>query len=229
MIYFSPPTSSQQVHQAMFRGEIGFIKTYEVGNRLFDGVTWCMDNGCFSPSRAKRNEPWDEGKWWACLERHAYAADRCIFATAPDVVNFVNGEPIGDAQATLIKSAPWYTRIRSLGYPVALVAQDGLEVSDIPWREIDALFIGGSDDFKIGPAGIRKGGTPLGPIPCEPLIRAAQERGIWTHYGRVNSRMRFLLGAKYLRCNSADGTYVRFGPDKNLPKLLKWVREVEQS
>lgn len=224
MLYFSPPTSSRLVHDAMFNGELGFIKTYEVGNRLLDDVTWCMDNGCFSPTRAKKGIPWDEERWWNSLERHAEFAYRCKFATAPDVINFVDGEPVGDAEATLALSAKWYDKIRDLGYPVGLVAQDGLRPNDVPWDEIDVLFIGGSDDFKIGPRRLRMDGIQKGVVPCEPLVRAARKRGKWVHYGRVNSKMRYLFGVNRLKCHSADGTYLRFGPDKNLPELLSWVR-----
>lgn len=213
---------------AMRRGEIGFINTPDQGNRLLDGVTWCMDNGCFSPTRAKKGIPWDEDGWWKCLVKNAGEAYRCQFATAPDVVNWVDGEPVGDAEATLAKSAPWYSKIRELGYKPALVAQDGLSASQVPWDEIDVLFIGGSDDFKIGPKRLRMDGTPKGAVPCEPLIREALRRGKWVHYGRVNSRMRYRFGRWHLGCQSADGTYVTFGPDKLLPDLLGWIREVDQ-
>lgn len=225
MLYFSPPTSSPRVHDAMFNGEIGFIKTPDVGNRLLDGVSWCMDNGCFSETRVKKGIPWDAEKWWDCLVRHAPHADRCAFATAPDVVRWTDDGPRGDAEATLALSAPWYAQIRGLGYQVALVAQDGLDPANVPWGEIDVLFIGGSDDYKIGPMRLRMDGTPKGPVPCESVVREAHRRRKWVHYGRVNSRMRYLYGSNLLRCQSADGTFLRFGPDKNLPDLLGWVRK----
>lgn len=223
MLYFSPPTGSKHVHDAMFNGELGFISTPDQGNALFNGVDWCADNGCFSPTRAKKGIAWDEEKWWEHLVNHAAFADRCWFATAPDVVHWIDGEPVGDAEATLAKSEPWYAQIRRLGYPVALVAQDGLRGEDVPWDSIDTLFIGGSDDFKIGPMRLRMDGTPKGPVPCGPLVREAHTRGKRVHYGRVNSRMRYRFGVK-LRCHSADGTFLRFGPDKRLPELLSWVR-----
>jgi hypothetical protein len=43
--------------------------------------------------------------------------------------------------------------------------------------------------------------------------------------GRVNSYKR-LKYAHDIGCQSADGTYVAFGPDVNLPKCLEWVRRV---
>src|SRR5690349_16728191 len=93
------------------------------------GVLWCADNGCFA-------DKWDEAVWWKFLVDNAHRASTCLFAVAPDVV--------GDAAATLERSAPWLGKIRELGYPVAFVAQDGLEVLPVPWDEFDVLFIGGS-------------------------------------------------------------------------------------
>jgi hypothetical protein len=61
-------------------------------------------------------------------------------------------------------------RIRAVGYPVALVAQDGLEHADVPRRHIDALFTGGSTAFKTGPA-------------AAALAAQARRRGLWVHMG----------------------------------------------
>lgn len=41
----------------------------------------------------------------------------------------------------------------------------------------------------------------------------------------VNSLRRLDL-ARDIGCHSADGTYLAFGPDQNLPKLLAWLRQV---
>jgi hypothetical protein len=41
------------------------------------------------------------------------------------------------------------------------------------------------------------------------------------HCGRVNSWKR-LAYAESIGCTSADGTYLTFGPEINLPKLLGW-------
>lgn len=194
MLYLANPCGPQVV-AAMRDGSIGFIDTPAQGNVRPGGVTWCADNGCFS-------DRWDEGKWWAFLTNNADRADSCLFATAPDVV--------GDAAATLEKSAPWLPQIRALGYRVALVAQDGLESLPVPWDEFDALFIGGSTEWKLGPH-------------AREIAAEAKRRGKWLHMGRVNSERRFRYAAA-IGCDSADGTYLTFGPDVNLPKLLSWTR-----
>lgn len=167
------------------------------GNKLLPGVTWCADNSCFG-----KNYPGDD-RWFAWLESLAEHSERCLFATAPDV--------IGDAAATLNRSLPWLPKIRELGFKAALVAQDGLENLDVPWDEFDCLFIGGSTEWKLS----------SGP---QQLIAEAKERGKWVHVGRVNSRKRYNLFAS-LGCDSADGTYLVFGPEVNLPKLLSWIED----
>jgi hypothetical protein len=102
------------------------------------------------------------------------------------------------------------SRIREIGYRAALVGQDGMEHLDVPWDEFDCLFVGGSTEWKLG-AG------------AEILIREAKRRGKWVHIGRVNSRKRYLKFADL--ADSCDGTYLTFGPDVNLPKLLRWLED----
>lgn len=178
------------------------IATPKQGNRLPDGVAWIADNGCFG-----KGYPGDDA-WLAWLG--AYTAEersRCLFAVAPDVV--------GDAAATLARSMPWLPKIRALGYPAALVAQNGLEDLGVPWEAFDALFIGGDTAWKLGPH-------------ARHLVAEARLRGKWVHMGRVNSERR-LRYADAIGCDSVDGTYLAFGPDLNLPNVLAWVRGVNDS
>lgn len=184
----------------MQAGRLGLINTPQQMSKLPDSVIWCADNGAFS----KR---FDERKWWAFLVKLAPRAESCRFAVAPDVV--------GDAAATLELSRPWLPRIRALGYPAALVAQDGLEDLEIPWDEFDALFIGGSTEWKLGPHARR-------------IAAEAKRRGKWLHMGRVNSGRRWRY-AEAIGCDSVDGTFLAFGPETNLPRLLAWLRNSEQS
>lgn len=199
MLFLANPCGPAVI-AAMQDERLGYIDTPAQGNRRPEGVTWCADNGCFG-----KGYPGDV-KWLAWLEKNSYAAADCLFATAPDVV--------GDAAATLERSAPFLQQIRALGYPAALVAQDGLEDLEVPWEEFDVLFIGGSTEWKLGPA-------------ARDLIRQAKARSKWVHMGRVNSERRYRY-ANDLGCDSVDGTYLTFGPDINLPKLLNWSRVENQ-
>jgi hypothetical protein len=197
IMYFANPTGKSVGH--MLAGVLGYIDTPEQGNSRPDGVTWCADNSCFS-------DRFDENKWWSWLVKHSGQASSCRFATAPDVV--------GDAAATLARSLPWLPRIRELGYPVAFVAQDGIESTVVPWDDFDCLFIGGSTEFKLGPV-------------ARECASEAKRRGKWLHMGRVNSLKRFRY-ADSIGCDSVDGTFLVFGPEKNLPRLLSWVTELDE-
>lgn len=208
MLYFANPTSNPVAHEAMRNGTLGFIDTPGQGRRdvKVPGVKWCADNGCFNDAR------FDEERWWKFLEDNRHAVSDCIFATAPDVM--------GDHEATIRRSRPWFAKIRGLGYPVAFVAQDGANPTNIPWGEFDVLFVGGTTGFKLGET-------------ARQIILEAKRRGIWVHVGRVNSRKRYLAFASSMYgeggCDSCDGTYLVFGPDINLPKLLSWVNEHKSS
>lgn len=202
MLYLANPTSSRAVHDAMSAGLLGYIDTPAQGNKRPEGVTWCADNGAFS-------DRWDANKWWRFLVRNAHAADTCLFAALPDVV--------GDWPATLARSSPWIERVKALGYPVAIVLQDGCTSDTVPWDRIDAVFVGGTDAFKFGNT-------------ARELCREAKQRGMWVHVGRINGPRRFRGAAlPYevggLGADSADGTYLTRGPDTNLPKLLGWIAE----
>lgn len=185
----------------MTAGLLNFIDTPRQRNPRPAGVRWAADNGCFSAGYP------GEAVWFAWLRRNARDAANCAFAVAPDVV--------ADAYATLIRSAPWLQKIRALGYPAAYAIQDGHEFYAVPWDEFDVLFIGGSTEWKLGPQ-------------ARAIVREANARGCHVHMGRVNSEKR-LRYARFIGCDSADGTYLTRGPDKNLPRLLRFLRVVNHN
>jgi hypothetical protein len=182
---------------------LGLVLTPNMGNRPdLSRTTWAADNGCFSQGAAFK-----VGRYITWLEeRMSEHRDTCLFATAPDVV--------GDAEATWARSAPVLPLLRWLGYKAAYVAQDGMELLAVEWDAFDALFIGGSTEWKLSSAAFG-------------LIQEAKARGKWVHMGRVNSRRRFVAAAS-MGCDSVDGTFLAFGPDKNLPRLQSWIREIER-
>lgn len=178
------------------RPDLGVMLTPHMGNKVdLTATAWGADNGCFA-----QPQKYNEAKYLQFLADRP--ASTALFATAPDVV--------GDAIATLNKSIPALPKIRALGYQAALVAQDGLEaISIIPWHLFDVLFIGGTTDWKLG-AGVRS------------LVADAKSRGKAVHMGRVNSLRRLRYAAE-IGCDSADGTFVGFGPSINIPRLLGWL------
>jgi len=72
----------------------------------------------------------------------------------------------------------------------------------VPWDDFDALFIGGTTAWKLSEAVYQ-------------LCQEAKRRGKWVHMGRVNSLRRMRL-AESFGCDSADGTMLRFDPNRNV-------------
>ena len=158
---------------------------------------WAADNDAYLA--------WDEDRYRSMLDRIT-GRPGCLFVTAPDIV--------GDAAATLERFWQWLPDVRRTGHPVALVAQDGIEHTSVPWDELDALFVGGTTEFKFS-------------AEAAAAVREARERGKWVHMGRVNSRKRFDY-ARAIGCDSVDGS--KFSKWRNtwLPDALTWHRDPYQ-
>lgn len=194
MLYLAN-ASTAAIRTAMRSGWLGQMCTPAEGRAPLDGAAWAADNGCYGAG-------WPgEERWLAWLEQYAAHAQRAKFAAAPDVV--------GDAEATLDRSWPWLPVIRRLGYPAALVAQDGLELLPVPWRSFDVLFVGGTTEWKLSRCVVD-------------LVGQAHNRGLRTHLGRVNSRTRLDFAVR-LGVDSVDGTCLTVAPDRNLGRLLGWL------
>lgn len=168
-------------------------RTKQYVNQVDVFASWAIDNGCFNAKTYVGDAAYMA--WLDTLPRTA------LWATAPDVV--------GDAAATLEKSAPFLVAIRALGFKAALVAQDGLTVETTPWGTFDALFIGGSTEWKLSGA-------------ARSLVAECEARGIPTHMGRVNSGKRFAVAQRW-GVDTVDGTFLAFGPDTNLERLTGWL------
>lgn len=160
------------------------------------GIPWAADNDCF--------QALDAAAYVRMLDRIEGLAG-CRFVTVPDVV--------GDAVATLELFETWAPELERRGLPLALVAQDGLEtmLERIEWDRIDALFIGGSTEWKEGPAAAL-------------LAQLAKSHGKWVHWGRVNTKRRFDLIVATGAADSFDGSkFARFRKTY-LDGGLEWAR-----
>lgn len=135
---------------------------------------FAIDNGCFKRFDAKA--------YLATLEKHEPRKHLCRFVCAPDIV--------ADARRTLECFKIWQPRLAK--WPVALVAQDGQEMLEIPWDNISAIFIGGSTDWKMSKQ-------------AAAIVRAANIVGKWCHIGRINTpgRLEYFTD---LGADSCDGT-----------------------
>jgi hypothetical protein len=181
------------------RPDLPFMLTPRQRQRPFAGQSWAADNGRFSAPHNYTDEDYLVWLWVLAAYR-----DDCLFATAPDVV--------GDADATLALSLPMLPRIRELGYRAAFVGQDGATVEQLPWDAFDALFLGGTTAWKLGPA-------------AAALAAEAKRRGKWVHMGRVNS-LRRMVYAESIGCDSADGTWLKHRPPGDHETVSGWVRHV---
>lgn len=194
MIYMSPQSAPTTELSNLW----GQIVTPERWSSLIrDERPWCMDNGIFTGKFSPKT-------FWGKLEQMYPFKDSCKFVVAPDVV--------GNAIATIDGFRYWGPRIKAAGWPVAFVAQDGQELFEFPPRcEWDALFIGGSTEWKLSEAA----------LIC---IKRAQQDNKWVHVGRVNSQKR-LRHFQMAGVDSVDGTNVCFAPDKNYPILDRQLRQ----
>lgn len=180
--------------------DIGVMLSFNAGKTSKHGHSlFAADNGCF----VQADKYTDDGflKWLSTLDR-----DHCLFASAPDVV--------GDAVATRKRAYPMLQRIRDLGFKSAYIVQDGETADEIKWDEMDAIFIGGSTKWKLGQSAAE-------------IVKEAKRRNKWVHMGRVNSFKRIQY-AEAIGCDSVDGTFLVFAPDKNTPILKKWLQTIKQ-
>lgn len=200
------------VRDAMRLGLIDTMTGPYQGNVLPEGVPWAADNGRFGKDGPRVN--WlGHVRWynWLADQVDRYGADLCRFAVAPDV-------PFS-AEGTLAEAQPWLDGIRALGIPAAFAAQNGCEALGLPWDDFDVLFLaGGPTDPDDRRTEWKLSETALY------LTWEAHERGKRVHMGRVNSRKRLTI-ARSFGCDSADGTYLAFGPDINLGRLLGWLAD----
>jgi len=202
--YLGTP-SGPEVRAAMSAGLIGCMTTPAQGNVIPEGACYACDNCKFGCDGKGKHWPGlDKWREWLIRTVDRYGPERCLWALAPDV-------PF-NAAATLAESLPELTFIRSLGIPAAFAAQNGCENGLIPWDDLDVLFLAGDTEWKTGPV-------------AERLAREARERGKKVHMGRVNSLRRMRI-AEHFGCDTADGTFLAFGPDKNLPQLLDWLDDL---
>jgi hypothetical protein len=197
------------------------------------GIPWAADNDCFQGLDA---EP-----YFTMLDR-LKGLPGCRFVCVPDVVRCarcrrtVDGYPDGDACACAVspvaprrvtgdaaltarRFSAWAPGLERRGLPVALVLQDGLERPHLSawlaatWHRLDAVFVGGSTAWKLGPAAAR-------------LVGLALRDGKHVHWGRVNTRERYRYIAS-VGGHSFDGSSFARWRDAHLDRGLAWTLEPE--
>lgn len=188
---------------------LGVLLTPVGGNRVGwwpDGTTWAGDNLCFKGL--------DVTAWLKFLAKLTASPLRPAWVTCPDAV--------GDAAKTWELYDLWSPVLRSVGLPVALVLQDGMENlarrARLTWEinegRLAAVFVGGTTSFKLGDV-----------AAC--CCRQAKEAGLLVHVGRVNSFRRVLYFARRCRdegwsVDSIDGGTAVWG-EANIPKMVRAI------
>lgn len=160
------------------------------------GWIWAADNGCFGAT-------FDPRAWRAWLDRQPRAG--CLFAVVPDVV--------ADHAATRVRFDE-YADLVPARFALAYAAQDGATVEALPWDRFDALFVGGSTNWKLSEA-------------AHDLARAARARSKWVHVGRVNSAPRYRAWSS--DADSCDGSILAFGPQTNLRRVTGWIDDHDRA
>jgi hypothetical protein len=227
------------------RPELGLLVTpdthYE--RQIPSFSAWGADNACFAHGDAF------DGAAYLLWLRSLPHRERCLFATAPDVLlRYTDPDDreqrlqiIGDAAATWRRSMQFLDLIRAEGFPAALVAQNGLQLihNDEVVRFPEPHLFG---KCKLW-AAVRytDGRQDAVEIPWEafdalfiggddrfklwsPLawavVQEAVVRGKHVHMGRVNSAAR-LRYAAHLGCKSADGTFLKFAVRAGVDAALR--------
>jgi hypothetical protein len=179
------------------RGDVGVMLTPASGNRvhllgpLVPFFGW--DTGNFT-------RPVALSRYLAVLQQHQAIRARCLFATAPDVVS--------NWRETWAQSRDVLPAIRALGFPAAIVLQDGCAELPDP-AAYDVVFVGGTTAWKLSEHTYR-------------LVLEAKRLGKWCHLGRVNS-LRRLRAAKVSAYDSADGTCLAYNPPQYVREIAGWL------
>lgn len=175
---------------------LGAFLTPRTGNsqKTLEKFIWAADNAAFSN--------FNEERFIKMLEK--IKGSDCKFVACPDKVC--------DDVVTLKLFHVWQPIIKKYNLPVALVLQDGMIADGIPYNILDAIFIGGSTEFKLGEE-VRK------------IVKKAKEMGKWIHMGRVNSNKR-LRYAYEIGCDSVDGSGYSMFPDKKIPEALRFLETI---
>lgn len=184
---------------------VGRIGEFLVPTRVVSpsGPAWAADNNAFVG--------FDECAFLRMLRRIVRGI-RCegwpppAFITMPDVV--------ADHASTLRLFIHWHRVMALPELPRAFVLQDGAEAQgwrSVPWDFCEALFIGGTDGFKLGHFAAQ-------------MAAIARSMGKWVHMGRVNS-IRRATYARSIGCHSIDGSGLNRFPSSQLTPVIQSMRQ----
>ena len=147
----------------------------------FGTQPWVMDNGAYSNFKETA---------FSRMAQDGMFDSSCKWIAMPDVV--------GDHEATLKLFNEWTEKLCKHYIPCrphfkkwAFVVQDGATIETIPWDDIVAVFLGGTDRMKQSRRAFR-------------IMRHARRMGKWVHIGRVNTEK--WIEYWYWTADSIDGS-----------------------
>lgn len=248
--YLSGAVNEGLLAEAEIRPELGILA--QPGNAVHltaaRAGAWAADNGCFA-----KGDDFDVDAYLAYLAELVATVGVPLWATAPDVVGDYaattrRSVPVL-AQIRELGIPAAYVAQNGIEAHLDAIRWDLFDVIFLggstecvpcgyvrPVTEsvcLDCLTVA-EDTEKLCPCGGRRGmrrGCPecsrlltewkLGAGARE-VVAEALRRGKRVHMGRVNS-LRRLRYAQEIGCHTADGTFVKFGPAKNLPRMLRWL------
>lgn len=193
MLYLGVGSHHPKIFEALKQQKIGLMDSQNNREKKDHGIIWAGDNGCFG-------DKFNEKLWQGWLERSTFYIEDCLFATVPDF--------LCNHKETLKMFRQYQNIPRDLGYPIAFVAQNGATPKNIPWDDIDVLFIGGDTEWKMGKKALS-------------VTDAAKQNGKKVHVGRVNGYKRYYYWNE-AGADTVDGSTFAFSPEKNLDKVLLW-------
>lgn len=157
-----------------------------------------IDNGGFSRQ--------DYPAFLSAVERRRDHKDRCKFVVMPDVP--------GSMIRTLELFKMYSHIFRAQGWPVAIAIQNGAESMTLPWHELDAIFIAGTDPWRYGEC-------------VKHIISVAKWRQSWVHVGRVSNPITWDYWAD-AGCDSADSSAFVLPFPGRRDKMRKYFKDMEE-
>lgn len=165
---------------------------------------WCPNYACDNDCYRHSNTPgwWESGgeaKWLKMLERVAAANHEAapLFCALPDVV--------ADWERTIERAYHYRATVERYDFKTAICLQDGCEWKDVNDFAPDAVFVGGTREWKWH--------------NCRQIIHMFKGR-YWVHVGKVNG-WRAIRMVRQWGADSADGTGLARHFDEVLPQVLR--------
>ena len=161
-----------------------------------------VDNGCFT---ADSLDAWNLAEQRFIDLTYRLNPRNVAFVASPDRV--------ADAEMTLELFHGWRSHFCHLGLRTALVLQDGMTEQDVPWSALEAVFVGGTDQYKFSPDSYR-------------ICQRAKQLEKWVHFGRVNSKRKRALADDF-HADSVDGLQWSFYTQKYLAQGVEWTKSIK--